>query len=269
MCGLLGISACHLAFSSGDIAARETHRERAAAFGSRYLEWQCGSSPMMSSSNDVEVKNAGDRVACILQCAIWTLCEATYHGGIEPTQSNNFNLQSFTIALRNLSQTDNICNEYESQETVFAKAKMILESKTPDSYDLSGAGHALLTRLRLLPSQLSSAFGRPDDVQDVLATLSAIAALVVCCEASFATNEAWEGMTRWLTMITEHFHNMISASKPAALVLIAYWALLAKQAQDSGFWFLKDVAEKVWREVSERLEAGDCSVMRLVADLRD
>jgi hypothetical protein len=267
MCGLLSISACHSSMSTNDTVMCRNHRERAGGFASEYFVGRSASALMAIPTNVESLENAGDRVDYILRFALWAIPIPSPHSGIEAAQSNSFSLQSFVTAIRALSHIDITHSDFEHQEAIFVQAKVILERDTSRFHDLDGAGHALLKRLRLLPSQLSLAFGRPDDVQDVLATLSAIASLVVCCEASFAANEAWKGMARWSIMTTEQFDNMISANKPVALVLITYWTILVKRAEATGFWFLKDTTEKIRREVSERLRAGDGSVMGLVADL--
>jgi hypothetical protein len=263
ICGLLGISACHLSISTAGTTSSGTHCAQVTRLATSFLEEREKSS-LMSPFDATGLKKLVDRVECVLRLALWTLHDVAPPAGSSTTQVVPFSLKSCISTLRGLAITE---SRPVSQETVFTQAKSILDHDTPTFHDPSGAGHALFDRLRVLPSQLSSALGRPDNVQDVLATLSAIAALAVCCETSFASNKRWESMVEWLNMTTEHFHEMVEANRPVALVLIAYWAVLVKRAYSRGFWLLKGMAERIWRDVGDELQAGNGDVLGIVAGL--
>lgn len=72
---------------------------------------------------------------------------------------------------------------------------------------------------------MAEAFGKLESARDVLATLSALAALVECCNISFASDEvgpAWRGMVIWLIKLPEYFNHMVEGHSPAALVVVAH-----------------------------------------------
>jgi hypothetical protein len=269
MCGLLAMSACHLTISTDDAGMDETHRQQSTLLASRFYEGRADlmRNNSMSLSGDAELRKASDQVGRILQCALWALHKVNVDGGAELEEETPFSLSSLITMVRGMNYINTAYSEGEHQEVVFAQAKRILEDDIRTIRNYSGAGLALLDRLRLLPSQLSSIFGRPDHVQDVLATLSALAALVVSCETSFVSREAWQGIAGWLTMTTEHFDNMIATNKPAALVLVAYWAMLVSRAEECGYWFLRNVAGKIWQEVSGQLESSNSAIRNLLEDL--
>jgi hypothetical protein len=64
-------------------------------------------------------------------------------------------------------------------------------------------------------------------------------------------------MAGWLNMTTEHFNEMAKARKTVALVLLAYWTVFVERANHRGFWFLTGVAERLWHDVGDALQAGD------------
>ncbi|KAK9326585.1 hypothetical protein V1520DRAFT_284942 [Lipomyces starkeyi] len=106
------------------------------------------------------------------------------------------------------------------QEETFAQTRKILEMRSSSDVGSFGAfsccdntPSALFNRLRALPSRMAETFVKPESARDVLATLSAIAALVECCDTSFESDEvgaAWRGITTWLTKVPDHFNHMVS-----------------------------------------------------------
>ncbi|KAF2825805.1 hypothetical protein CC86DRAFT_467427 [Ophiobolus disseminans] len=255
MCGLLAISAYHLAISSNDFVAQQGHREQATRFGSSFdLGFSLAVSSNVAEADESVAKRAGEWVHCLLRLARW----ASTRGG-----RTDFDLHSFITAVRTLSSTESMTAfgvEGRSQEAMFAEAKRILDIDIAVSTDGCGTRTRLLNHLRILPSRLSDIFGRPDNVQDVLATLSAIAALVVCCSSSFEsddTAEVWQRPVAWLNMCTEYFHSMIKNENSAALVLVSYWVVFVQRPERCGMWFLNGLIERMSEEIGEKLRAHD------------
>ena len=277
MCGLLAVSAYHLVALEYDKTVVQIHRERAAQFLSEFsIAWE----QMVATGIDQETKKAGELMRCILRCAQhWALVEATpkLDQGTTPESAAPSQLQSIMTTIRGFVVPDFALrpsgirsdDDDDRQVETFAQAKRILEVRS--SSDTGNIPSALLNRLRALPSRMAEAFGKPDSAQDVLATLSAIAALVECCETSFASDDtraAWRGMATWLTKVPGYFHHMVSSHRPAALVVLAHWAeLLVERAEHCGCWYLRGAAKAILLQIVERLPADDRAVESLVRDL--
>lgn len=158
----------------------------------------------------------------------------------------------------------------DSQEQTFAQASRILNTRSASNAGSFGAFppcdntlSTLLNHLGTLPSRMAEALGKPENTQDVLATLSAIAALVECCVTSFASDEAgtaWRAMATWLIKVPGHFNHMVSRHSRAALVVLAHWAVLVERAEHCGCWFLKGSVRKILLRIAERVPADDFAV---------
>jgi hypothetical protein len=286
MCGLLAISACHLAALTDDATIERFHRERSAQFFSEFsARWEeTGKRDlgMVAFEVEEEAKKAGRQIRCMLRCAHWALTESTLDQGIIPEPVAPSQLQSIMTAVQDFVVPDFglrpggvRSDNGDHQEETLAEVRRIL--KIGSSSDAGSFGAisycdntppALLNRLHALPSHLAETFGKPESAQDVLATLSAIAALVKCCDTSFASDEAraaWQGMATWLTKVPDHFNHMLSYHNPAALVVLAHWAAsLVKRAEHCGCWFLRGSAKKILLQIAERLPADDRAVQSLV-----
>jgi hypothetical protein len=267
MCGILAISTSHLATSAEDRSKRAEYSEHSARF---HLNFTTGTVELSKAEShitcnvEIRLTETAHAIDCILQCVSWAPAERS--SALD--QQNYSSLHALITSLRGLA--GHTLSDSNDQETVFSQAKRILDVDDRTSSIIHPDCLALLNRLRLLPSHLSAAFGRPNRVQDVLATLSAIAALVVCCEISFASDtlEArWRGMVGWLTMMTEHFNSMLKTSNPAALVVVAYWSVLVTRAENCGLWFLHNLDKRINHEVNGRLTSDESGLRSLLQDL--
>ncbi|KAK5947563.1 hypothetical protein PMZ80_001716 [Knufia obscura] len=292
MCGLLAISAYHLAVLAEETTTSQVHHERSVQFCSEFFAgWEEATERKSAvgvrvAGVEKEANTAGRQIMCILRCASWALDNTALiqkPAGTSP-------LQSFMTIVRGFVDSDFDFNHNgvgsdisDGRAGTSAQAGRILETKGSSDPDARSFGPwspsinsdntptALLKRLDALPSRMAEAFGKPESIQDVFAALSAIAALVECCETSFASDEAgvafW-AMATWLNRISERFNQMVAAHCPAALVVVAHWAaLLVMRAEHCGCWFLRGSMRRVLLLVAERLRIEDCAVQSLVGGL--
>ena len=289
MCGLLAISACHLVALADDTTVERVHRERSAQFFSEFSAgWEETTKRelgVVAAGVEEDAKKAGGQLRCMLRCAHWALAESMLDQGIISEPAAPSRLQSIMTTVRGFVVPDFALrpggvwsDDDDRQEETLAQARRIPRMKS--SSDAGSFGtfsscdntpSALLNRLRALPSRMAETFGKPESARDVLATLSAIAALVECCDTSFASDEvgaAWRGMATWLTKVPDHFNHMVSRHNPAALVVLAHWATsLVKRAEHCGCWFLRGSEKTILLEIAERLPADDRAVQSLVGSL--
>ncbi|KAK9326697.1 hypothetical protein V1520DRAFT_284757 [Lipomyces starkeyi] len=278
MCGLLAMSACHLAALADDTTIEQVHRKRSAQFLSEFSAgWE--------ETTKRDLRKAGGQIRCMLRCAHWALAESTLNQGIIPEPAAPSQLHYIMTTVRGFVVPDfglrpgGVRSDDEGrQEETFAQTRRILEMRSSSDAGSFGAfsccdntPSALFNRLRALPSRMAEMFGKPESARDVLATLSAIAALVECCDTSFASDEvgaAWWGMTKWLIKVPDHFNYMVSRHNPAALVVLAHWAAsLVKRAEHCGCWFLRGLTKTILLQIAERLSADDHAVQSLVGSL--
>ncbi|KAL4782800.1 hypothetical protein BJX76DRAFT_368896 [Aspergillus varians] len=263
MCGLLAISACHMAILADEDVTKQSHRKRAEEFSLGFPKRLEEVVESRSSTDKVEfeeeARNAADQIQRILHCAF--------------AKPNQLHQHYIMDAIRNIL-TPYIVPSAENdhnyrQEQAFAEASRVLNSTLHSPNDTASA---LLTRLTTLPSHMAEIFGRPDDPQDVMTILSAIAALVDCCATCFASNDnglgaAWRCMLRWVTKVPGRFDEMASRRDTATLVVLAHWAaLLVRRVEDCGCWFLRGWSRDILLWVSEGLPV-DIRVQGLVAGL--
>ncbi|KAI9702184.1 MAG: hypothetical protein M1820_006266 [Bogoriella megaspora] len=290
LCGLLAISACHLAALTDETARKLVHHERSAQFVSEFsVGWQetlnSDLGMTVAGSEGDRAKKAGWYLRCILRCAYWALAESNLDLGIASEPNGSTQLKSIMATIRGFVaadlafDSDAVWNYHDGcQGESFAEATRILKMKMPsnagsfEAFSSCDNTHtAILECLHALPFRMVEIFGKPDNIQDVLATLSAIAALVECCNTSFKSNEIGEaswGMATWLTKIPRHFNHLVACHSPAALVVVAHWAAsLVKRADYCGCWFLRGSAKKILLQITERLPKGNCAIQDLVGSL--
>ena len=263
MCGLLAISACHLAALAEDSIAKRMHCERSIRFSSEFFTgWDdTTKDDSVFVGLKEEVNKTGKQISFILVCGQWSLDEITLGQENISKLSAPFQTLSFLTAILAFVVPDDISrpgsfqndDDNRPRETLI-QAKRILETRTLSEVDTSSR---TFNRLRELPFRMAGTFGKPEGAQDVFAALSAIAALVECCEISFESDDVggiWRGMAMWLTKITAHFRQMISTSSSAALVVLAHWAaLLVERAEKHDYWFLKGLAKRVLQQIADGL----------------
>lgn len=261
MCGLLAISACHLASLADDETTAQAHFEKSKPFFSKFCAgWE--GIPDHHSAAEEDTKKAASQIRRILRCAYSSL-SATLGQVVIPELKGASHLQFIIATISALCPPETGGHDDNIQAETYAQAKRILAVRS--SLESTSGDHihtALLNCLRELPSRIAQAFGKPNNVQDVLATLSAIAALAECCDTSFASDEAevaWQSMAKWiLAKIPDHFHDMVSCHSPAALVVVAYWAAsLVRRAENCGCWFLKGSTKTILLQISELLSADN------------
>jgi hypothetical protein len=244
MSGLLALSACHLAALAADTSVKKVHHARSAEFSNGFrVAWS--ELDGITAEEEERVDIAAQQISSLLSCARWD--------STGPALDKECSLQTCITTLRSLAVAEPTPSfTGEEQKSIFAKAKSILDAGPSSSASRDCTTRdVLLDRLRILPSCLSETFGRPSEVKSVLATLSAIAALVVCCEASFASDNrdlAWRAMVLWLIKLPEHFNHMVARRDPAAMAVMEVWLLLVQRAEDCGFWFLKGLSDKLYSE---------------------
>ncbi|KAL2869547.1 uncharacterized protein BJX67DRAFT_347564 [Aspergillus lucknowensis] len=224
MSGLLAISTLHLAFLEQDVSTRQIHRGRSTQFAAQFIEkWAEIPSPSSRAACTTQEEiTAGERIVCVLRCGQWTL-----PGGSPPLSFTLESLRSLLSAIKAFA--------FDSA------AQSDGEPRNPSSNKLQS--------LHTLPSRMAETFGKPENVEDVLATLEAISGLIECCEVSFSSDcieKTWSSMEMWLSKVPEYFRQLVERNSPPALVVIAHWAaLLVKRAGNCGCWFLEGVTEKV------------------------
>lgn len=285
MCGLLAISAHHLAALADDTTTKRIHRERGVQFSS---EFSAVSGQMTGCDLDLEAaeieeeaKQTGEQIRCLLRCAQWPLAEPAFdHESVAPCQ-----LLSIISTVRGCVVPDStlrhsgIRNDgHGRQEELFVQGFLHTEDSSHGGNPHTNSSNdntpsVLLNLLRALPFRIAEGLGRPESAQDVFATLSAISTVVECCDISFACDEAaaaWQGVATWLANIPDHFNQMVRRHDPAALVVLAHWAAtLVKRAERVGCWFLKGSAKIIVLQVARELSAKGRAVLGLVECLMD
>jgi len=288
MYGLLAISACHLAVLADDTTIKRAHCERSVQFFSEFTAgWETIKRDLEVADAGIEeeVQKVGGQMMCMLHCAHWVLASSTLDQAVISELVAPLQLQSIMTTIRSfvvpefaLRPRGTRIDANERQEETFAQAKRILEmrsSSDAESFDAfqssDNMSSALLNRLRVLPYRMAEAFGKPDSAQDVLATLSAVAAMVKYCDTNFVSNEvgaAWLDMVTWLIEVPDHFNHMVSHHNPAALVVLAYWAaFLVKRTENYGCWFLRGLTKTILLQIAEQLPSDDRAVQSLVGSL--
>ena len=280
MCGLLALSACHLAALTDNTMTEQTHRERAARFSA---ELSAGLGQMTGCGLGLEAvemeegeKKLGEQIRCLLHCAQPALAEPTLDcDSVAPCQ-----LQSIMSTVRgcvvpnSTLRSNGVGNDgHGRQEELFVQGFLHTghssHGETPHPNPSSeNTPSVVLDLLRALPSRIAEGLGRTESTEDVFATVSAITTVAECCSISFADNKAgtaWQGVTTWLANVPDHFNQMIRCHHPAALVVLAYWAaMLVKRAEHLGCWFLKGAAKTTVLQVAKQLSASHRAVLGLV-----
>jgi hypothetical protein len=271
MCGLLAVSASHLATLSKDEMAKEVHWGHAARF---LQDFSAGWEVTKNNSGlaEVEEAKAGAQIFCIQHCCYWT------------SQAPALDIEAFSepvlFQLRSVMMTIQGC-VYPNFALNFATSSddvpedMILQPGTEfrgslDTGNDSNVPFTLLERLRSLPYRMAEALEKPESARDFFDTLSAIKALVECCSLSYMYDdikEVWMGMESWLRMLSVHYYQLVRRGNPAALIVLAHWTILVKRAEHHG-WFLKGLAAKLLRQISQELPK-DRAVQGLIENLTD
>jgi hypothetical protein len=282
MCGLLAISASHLAaLLDQDETIKRVHLERAARF---LQEFSAGweevkrSSQVAAAPTEEANMRTGAQMACIHRCCRWmseagTESQADLSGEMEQEPAP-FQLHSFIQTVRGCGSP-----EFALRSAVGSNVDEMSEPSTnvQDKNDAPSqvlpptvAPPALLERIRTLPHRMQP-LGKPDSALDFFATLSAIDTLAECCSLSYAAggdvgcHSAWWGMESWLARVPAHFSQMVARRSHAALVVLAHWSVLVERAE-SYCWFLRGAAAEVRRQAARGLPQ-DSVIQRLIENL--
>lgn len=291
MCGLMAISACHMAAFVDDTLTARTHLERSAQFFSKFSEAGDETTMVGLTVSDVEVdeevNKAARRLLSQLRCAYWSVAESALNHRMVIESVAPFELQSFITTIRSFlvphftfHPNATLVDDDDGGE-MFTQAKRILETRSPPGFEslggsLSGKNASATIRLVLdllgeLPSRMADGFAKPQNGPDFLATMSAIAVLIKCCNISFSSEDvgaAWWGMATWLIKIPGHFNTMLECYNPPAMVVLAHWAaLLVRRAENCGLWFLRGLTNKTLLQVAERVPAIETTIHSMLKSL--
>ena len=283
MCGLLAISAHHLAALAADTKTKRIHQEQEAQFSSEFSGgWgqstECDLD-FEAAEMEEEAKKSGEQINCLLCCAQWAVAEPMFdYDSVAPCQLLSIvsTIRGFTVP-RFTPRYSGILNDgHEREEELSVPG--FLQTRNPShvgdertKFSTDNTPPMVLNRLRALPLRIAEGLGRPESPQDVFATLSAINTMIECCDFSFACDEvgaACQGVSTWLANVPEHFNQMVSRHHPAALVVLAHWAaMLVKRAEHVGCWFLRGLAKIIVLQAARQLSANGCAVLGLVESL--
>lgn len=272
MCGILTIAA-HLLTSAAEQHERQMHVDQMTLyiqeFSTNSARPKTSEVTTTSGSQHAALSRTSDLIENILRCARWSLSTIVLEPGDEFSHDcfiqniDAFTLQFLVKILRKLARSSDTSLSLDP-EAIFAQAKSILDNEITCQEPIYTD---LCNRLRALPNDLSNTLGRPNQVQDVLATLSATASLVVQCTVCFTSEDVdsvWRGMSGWLMMLDEHFILLLNHNDPTALVLVAYWAVCVRRAYECGLWWLRGLAEKVVSEADRLLELANSDLRPLL-----
>ncbi|KAL4999494.1 hypothetical protein BDV10DRAFT_164944 [Aspergillus recurvatus] len=258
-CGLLALSACHLATFPDIATVQQQHRKRAADFSSEFRTGWEEATAMTAEG----MRETATQIECLLRCAHWALAESPSDQRIMPEPGVPEHLQCIMTTIQS---TIPFAAPLEPETPTYATR--ILRWNSPET------GNSVLAeirnRLRDLPSRMANTFGKPENIQDVFVLLSAVAALGECCDTSFASEEvgpAWWGMATWWARVPLNFQELVAGHDPAALVVVAHWAaLMVNRTERCGCWLVKGLCMTILLRIAERLpEDEDGSVQRLIA----
>ncbi|KAJ5784916.1 uncharacterized protein N7503_010128 [Penicillium pulvis] len=273
MCGILAISAYHLATLDDEITARRNHCERARKLHSEFF---AGFNMMINDDKNIRAteafqkeSKAGKQIGSILNCTRWTL--------------NGFSMsQETTQGTANLSQLQSILRDIRSTVSPeSATSSCIEQSRFGDSQralDKNGSLESeysrtmLLNHIDMLPYRMAEIFGKPDHEQDAPAVLLAIGTLHKCYISSLESDGlsgAWQCMAAWLIKTPDYFNRMVSHQNSAALVVLAYWAaILVRQAETRGNWFVHGLSRTVLLQIRAHLSTDDAA-QALVQEVKE
>lgn len=286
MCGLLAISACHLATLKDDALINKSHIDNYARF--RH-EFDAETVRKDVSIDNNEVKRARERMRCILNCVHGSVTGSGLgQSMIRENMTDCSQLRFILTVFQDWSKSAVGEGTDDTQQAdTFLQAKRVLERRaspsTDDTFarlvDVPSTDHgipssAAFNRLRNLPYRMAEVFGKPDNPGNVITTLSAIAELVLCCDAGFpsangvmAPEAAWCALVMWPNNVLKgRFGDMLMEGEPAALVVMAHWAAILVKKAEQYFWFLKGQGLMVYL-LTVNVISHDEAVQGLVAGL--
>lgn len=283
MHGLLAISAGHSVVLSVENSTKEGHRKRHVHFLAQFSTGWENMTPIEAKA-EKGITEIATIIGFILHCVQNFLAQSCFSDKIVSESAAAFDMRyfmqvvpKFLVPHPELHPSEARCEYNASQDDTLTRETRSFKarkSKIPansGTFSVCDNLSVIFTHLQQLPSRMAEVFGKPENVEDALAALSAIAILTECCETSFASDTAetaWQCMARWLVKVPDHFNNMVSQNSPVSLVVIAYWsAFLVKRVEDSGCWFLVGSAKTILLQVTEQLSTHGHMAKDLVEGL--
>jgi hypothetical protein len=267
MCGLLAISANHLASLSDDEPTKQTHLERSMSF---FKEFSVGWADFRSDLNqsDPEKATIGAQIICIQRCCHWTSGSRALDSESTP-ELPNFRLQLFITTIQGCIDPDFALKaafkDNDSEESFIRVGNDMRRGSHTGAPN--NVPHVLEKCLRSIPYRMAEILSKPENPLDVFAALSAIDAMLECATISYASDNArvvWRGMESWLQRLSARFHRMIGHEDVAALIILAHWSLLVGRAERH-FWFLQGSAKNMLRYILSEV-SEDSAVQNLIQD---
>ncbi|KAK4890125.1 hypothetical protein LTR27_011117 [Elasticomyces elasticus] len=238
-------------------APEQSHQEQAA----RYSDVFFG---QLATADAFAVRDAKLMVGCLLKCAQGWRPGATL---FEEASADGRAQAIFTSVRRcaSINKPDSVIDPYWVGEKELASA---LTQNIPSSDTAS----MLAQRLRTLPYRMAETLEKPDNAQDVVTVLSAVATLVECYNQSFTADcaaAAWQAVVAWVMNVSDRFVEMVVQSDIAATVVVAHWAaILVRRAGLVGCWWLTGCSEEMMLQIASQLAGGDGRALCLVDDLK-
>ncbi|KAK5678678.1 hypothetical protein LTS10_009122 [Elasticomyces elasticus] len=239
------------------LAPKQSHQEQAA----RYSDVFFG---QLATADAFAVHDAKLMVGCLLKCAQGRRPEAT----LSEVTSANGRAQAIITSLRRCAST----NKPDSVIVPCWVGEMEPASALTQNVSSSDTASMLVQRLRMLPYRMAETLEKPDNAQDVVTVLSAVATLVESYEQSFTAAcaaAAWQSVVTWVMNVSDRFVQMVVQSDIAAMVVVAHWAaILVRRAELVGCWWLTGCSEEMMMQIAIHLAAGDGRPLCLVEELR-
>ncbi|KAK3622609.1 hypothetical protein LTR56_022074 [Elasticomyces elasticus] len=239
------------------LAPQQSYQEQAARYSDIFF-----GQPVIADA--VPIRDAKLMVGCLLKCAQGRRPKAT----LTEEASADRRAQAIITSLRR-------CASINKPDSVIGPCwigEMEPASALAQNVSSSGTASMLVQRLRTLPYRMAETLEKPENAQDVVTTLSAVATLVECYEQSFTADcaaAAWKAVVTWVMSVSDRFVQMVVESDTAAMVVVAHWAaILVRRAELVGCWWLTGCSEEMMLQIARQLAAGDGRALCLVEELR-
>ena len=275
MCGLLAIAVCHLAVFSTDQLDIRLYIERQGRLLNEFSSTlnQNTQSAMTQRTSEPEDPSRMfvDQIMSLMHCAKWAALE----NSIDRALLHAPGLEVILDAIRgcNIPTPDFSSSAMPEGGSQWNRSNTVQTRRRNDGSDSTGDSTlpVLLEYVRRLPLRMTEVLGKPKSAEDLFATLSAIDALVECCEISFVSDQmdaVWQSASEWLTKVSARFNAMLARHDPATMVVLAHWAaILVKRAELVGCWFLKGSSKSILQHIVNHLSATKPTVLCLVDSL--
>ena len=275
MCGLLAISTCHLMVLSTDLSSTRFYAERQMMLSHELFSTIDDNTHSKMGQPISEPKDQSraflDQVMSLTRCAQWTTAEVS----IDQANVGPPSIELIVDSIRGCmvpEPASSLPGIQEAGSHVDRHNTTQTSCRDRDSNSARDSTHSvLLNYLQELPFRMVETLGKPSSPDDLFATLSAIDALVECCESSLVSDDpetVWHAASEWLTRVSGRFNVLVTRYDPAAMVVLAHWAaVLVKRAEHAGCWFLKGARKGILRHIVKELSGTNPAVLCLVDGL--